>query len=96
MPFKDANKEGDILPHLSRKLLMAVSIHALSQTKFVVLDSMGDIHILSLHNLVSTGDGQKEQDSDVVVDSCLRYLKCPMKVNMLAVFPEVSSFGKCY
>lgn len=93
VPFKDANKEGDILPHLSRKLLRAVSIHTLSQTKFVVLDSMGDIHILSLHSVVSTGDGQKEQDRDVAVDSCLRYLKCPMKVNMLAVFPEVSSFA---
>lgn len=92
VPFKDANKEGDISSQLSRKPLRAVSIHALSQAKFVVLDSMGDLHILSLHT-VSTGEGQKEQDRDVAVDSCLRYLKCPMKVNMLAVFPELSSFA---
>lgn len=93
VPFKDANREGDMSSQQLRRPLRAVSIHSLSQTRFVVLDSMGDIHILSLHNLVSIGDGQKEQDRDVAVDSCLRHLKCPMKVNMLAVFPEVSSFA---
>lgn len=93
VPFKDANREGDMSSQQLRKLLRAVSIHTLSQTRFVVLDSMGDIHILSLHNLVSTGEGQKEQDRDVAVDSSLGHLKCPMKVNMLAVFPEVSSFA---
>jgi hypothetical protein len=60
--------------------LSSSSLHVENQTNFLVLDSMGDI--------TSTGEGQKEQDCDVVVDSCLRYMKCPMKVNMLAVFFE--------
>ncbi|XP_057837976.1 uncharacterized protein LOC131048131 isoform X2 [Cryptomeria japonica] len=86
VPFEDTGKEGN-----KASRLRAIAIHALSQTKFVVLDSAGDLHILSLHNLVSTIDGQKEQDCVTVGHCCLRHLKCSLKVNMLATFPETSS-----
>lgn len=86
VPFEDAGKEGNKALHLR-----AIAIHALSQTKFVVLDSAGDLHILSLHNLVSTIDGQKEQDCGTAGQCFLRQLKCSLKVNMLATFPETSS-----
>ncbi|KAH9312652.1 hypothetical protein KI387_027687, partial [Taxus chinensis] len=85
VPFEDAGKEGN-----KASRLRAIAIHDLSQTKFVVLDSAGDLHFLSLHNLVSTGDSQKEQDCDIA-GHCLRHLKSSLKVNMFAAFPEMAS-----
>eukprot|EP01018_Ginkgo_biloba_P025616 Gb_39859 [translate_table: standard] len=91
-PFKDASKEGSTLRQVSRKSVKAVSIHALCETKFVVLDSMGELHILNLQSPIFAVEGQKEQNGGNAQESCLRHLNCTMKVNMLAVSPNASSF----
>ncbi|KAK9106949.1 hypothetical protein Syun_022960 [Stephania yunnanensis] len=61
--------------------LKAISIHPLSEKMFVVLDSAGDLHLLNLYN---TFPGSE-------ISGKMRHLKSTMKVQMLAVFPDVSS-----
>ncbi|KAK9116114.1 hypothetical protein Sjap_015061 [Stephania japonica] len=61
--------------------LKSTSIHALSEKIFVVLDSAGDLHLLNLYN---TFPGSE-------ISGKMRHLKSTMKVQMLAVFPDVST-----
>lgn len=58
--------------------LRAVSVQSLSQKKFLVLDSDGDLHLLGLYSgLESTGH--------------MKRLSHTMKVQLLAVLPDISS-----
>ncbi|XP_077253228.1 uncharacterized protein LOC143892477 [Tasmannia lanceolata] len=68
--------------------LKAVSIHVLSQRRFLILDSVGDIHLLSLHSNAFGSDvaGQSFLPSK---ESHMRRLDYTMKVQMLAVLPDV-------
>lgn len=67
----------------TRKLQMsvkAISIQALSPKKFVILDSVGELHLLHLSNSVIGSDS-----------SChMKQLPHIMEVQKLSVFPDVS------
>jgi hypothetical protein len=67
----------------TRKLKMsvkAISIQALSPKKFVILDSVGELHLLHLSNSVIGSDS-----------SChMKQLPHIMEVQKLVVFPDVS------
>ncbi|XP_059450600.1 uncharacterized protein LOC132181410 isoform X2 [Corylus avellana] len=79
-----AFRSGEIGSSAStRKLQMsvkAISIQALSPKKFVILDSVGELHLLHLSNSVIGSDS-----------SChMKQLPHIMEVQKLAVFPDVS------
>ncbi|KAF9618261.1 hypothetical protein IFM89_000896 [Coptis chinensis] len=61
--------------------IKAVSIHSLSQKKFIILDSVGDLHLLCLFSMLSGSE----------VTGHLRSLNHLIKVQMLAVLPDVST-----
>lgn len=63
--------------------LRAVSVQSLSQKKFLVLDSDGDLHLLGLYSgLESTGH--------------MKRLSHTMKVQLLAVLPDISSKAQTF
>ena len=67
----------------TRKLQMsvkAISIQALSPKKFVILDSVGELHLLYLSNSVTGSDSSYH----------MKQLPHIMEVQKLAVFPDVS------
>lgn len=66
-----------------------VSIHALSQQRFLILDSVGDLYLWNLHNtaLGSEVSGHSCMPSR---DGQMRRLDYTMKVQMLAVLPDIS------
>ncbi|KAI9085536.1 hypothetical protein K1719_032379 [Acacia pycnantha] len=77
----------DVETKSSAKVLMstkAVSIQALSQRKFLVLDSAGDLHLLCLSNSVM---GEN-------IAGHMRQLPCTMKVQNMAIFPDVSMISQ--
>jgi len=59
----------------------AISIQALSQKMFLILDSLGDLHLLCLYN---SGFG-------VDITGHVRQLPRVMKVKSLAVHPDISA-----
>ncbi|XP_010265241.1 PREDICTED: uncharacterized protein LOC104603029 isoform X2 [Nelumbo nucifera] len=59
--------------------LKAVSIHALSSKKFLVLDSAGDLHLLILYNVLGSE-----------INGHMKHFNHTMKVQMLAVLPDIS------
>lgn len=65
--------------------IKAISIQAVSQRMFLILDSHGDLHLLSLSN------------SGIGVDITGNVLQLPhiMKVRSLAVLPDLST-SKCF
>ncbi|XP_058087685.1 uncharacterized protein LOC131234761 isoform X2 [Magnolia sinica] len=70
--------------------LKAVSIHALSRQRFLILDSVGDVHLLSLNNIFLGSELTKH--SSTPFKGChMRRLECTMKVQMLAVLPDIST-----
>lgn len=75
MAFK--SKEVEI----SKSTAKAVSIQALAPKKFMILDSTGDLHILCLSNPVGGSN----------IRSNLMHLPQSMKVQKLAVLPDISS-----
>ncbi|CAN0928921.1 hypothetical protein LINGRAHAP2_LOCUS36757 [Linum grandiflorum] len=75
VPFKSKDVEG-----LGSSIGKATSIQALSAKKFMILDSTGDLHVLSLSN---PGGG-----SNIVSD--IRKIPYSMKVQNLAVLPDIS------
>ncbi|XP_068642886.1 uncharacterized protein [Aristolochia californica] len=90
VPFKCTEVQSANCKHAILASLKAISIHSLSQKRFLILDSNGDVHILRLHNcdhnLAING-----LSSISSKDSCLRQMNCTMKVQMLAVFPDTST-----
>lgn len=66
-----------------------VSIHALSQKKFLILDSAGDLHVLSLHGTVKAP--KDTHYSITSKDAHVNHLDHTMKVQMLAVIPDIST-----
>lgn len=65
--------------------IKAISIQAVSQRMFLILDSHGDLHLLSLSN---SGIG-------VDLTGNVRPLSRTMKVKSVAVLPDLSS-SKCH
>ncbi|KAK6150968.1 hypothetical protein DH2020_015900 [Rehmannia glutinosa] len=77
--FEDKNVESSI--SMTRRSVKAISIQALSANYFVVLDTIGDVHLLSLSCSVQGLD-----------NPCLmKRLTQSMKVLKLAVFHDVST-----
>lgn len=70
--------------------LKAVSIQAVSQKKFLILDSAGDLHVLSLHDTVKAPE-DTAPCSVTSKDAHINHLDSTMKVQMLAVLPDISS-----
>ncbi|CAN1241187.1 hypothetical protein LINPERPRIM_LOCUS4857 [Linum perenne] len=75
VPFKTKDVEG-----MGSNIGKATSIQALSPKMFMILDSNGDLHILSLSN---PGGG-----TNIVAD--IRKVPCSMKVQNLAILPDIS------
>ncbi|KAK1279544.1 hypothetical protein QJS04_geneDACA003083 [Acorus gramineus] len=69
-------------------LVKAVSIHYLSPKKFLILDSSGDLHLLSL---LDTDTVSEANNQSCPSSSCasVRRLEYIMKVQMLAVLPDI-------
>lgn len=67
-----------------------VSIHSLSQKKFLILDSAGDLHVLSMHNTVKAPEGTS-LCSVTPKDAHMNHLDHTMKVQMMAVLPDIST-----
>ncbi|KAG9449561.1 hypothetical protein H6P81_009526 [Aristolochia fimbriata] len=89
VPFKCTEVQSANCKHAILASLKAVSIHSLSQKSFLILDSNGDMHILSLLNCDhNPAYGPSSISSK---DSCLRHMNYSMKVQMLAVFPDTSA-----
>ncbi|KAF5181601.1 hypothetical protein FRX31_028810 [Thalictrum thalictroides] len=58
----------------------AVSIHSLSQKKFLILDSVGELHLLDMYSMSPGSE----------ISGRMRRLSHIMKVQMLAVHPDIS------
>ncbi|KAK3161645.1 hypothetical protein QOZ80_1BG0079710 [Eleusine coracana subsp. coracana] len=72
----------------SLKSVQAVSIHALSKNKFLVLDSSGALHVFSLPNIeMGSGVGNKQCPENIHI----YHLNYPMEVQLSAVFPSGST-----
>ncbi|KAL0378088.1 UNVERIFIED_CONTAM: hypothetical protein Sradi_3114300 [Sesamum radiatum] len=83
MAFEDKDEESSISMNMSGRSVKAISIQALSANYFVVLDSIGDVHLLCLSYSVQGFD-----------KPCLmKRLSQTMKVLKLAVFHDVSTDG---
>ncbi|MQL90806.1 hypothetical protein Taro_023402 [Colocasia esculenta] len=67
----------------------AISIHALSHKRFLILDSTGDMHLLSLCSPILASE-TAINTSDSSKDACTMRLDYSMKVRMLAVLPDLS------
>lgn len=67
----------------------AVSIHSMSQQRFLILDSNGDLHLFSLHNS-ATGSELFARSCIPSRNGCMRRLNYTMKVQLLAVRPDTS------
>ena len=69
--------------------LKAVAIHVLSQKKFLILDSAGDLYLLSLRNTVLASEATAR--SSITSASCqINRLDVTMKVQLLAVLADMS------
>ncbi|XP_073123520.1 uncharacterized protein [Henckelia pumila] len=83
--FEDKDFNGSVSVKMPGKSVKAISVEALSANKFVILDSIGNLHVLclssSLHGL----------DTGCV----MRQSTQTMKVLKMAVFHDVSADG-CY
>ncbi|GER42599.1 P450 reductase 2 [Striga asiatica] len=79
--FEDKNVGDSISTEKARRSIKAISIQALSTEHFVVLDSIGNVHLLSLSFSIQ---GMNEP-------RFMKRLNRTMKVQKLAVFEDVSS-----
>ncbi|XP_073018595.1 uncharacterized protein [Primulina eburnea] len=82
--FKDKDFNGSVSVNMPGKSLKAISVEALSVNKFVILDSIGNLHVLclssSLHGL----------DACCVMKQSIQ----TMKVLKMAVFHDVSAVAQ--
>lgn len=82
MAFKTKESEGSKSTKASKKSAKAISIQVLLlPNKFLVLDSVGDLHLLSLSNPVPGSE----------IPCHMKQLTLNMKVQMLAVLPDIST-----
>ncbi|RRT45340.1 hypothetical protein B296_00055199 [Ensete ventricosum] len=72
--------------------LKAVCIHILSPKKFLILDSAGDLHVLSLNDS-GTAMEPNARYSMISKLADLHHLDHVMEVQMLAALPDISSNG---
>ncbi|RWW65580.1 hypothetical protein BHE74_00027105 [Ensete ventricosum] len=70
--------------------LKAVCIHILSPKKFLILDSAGDLHVLSLNDS-GTAMEPNARYSMISKLADLHHLDHVMEVQMLAALPDISS-----
>lgn len=66
----------------------AISIHVLSQKQFLILDSVGDLHLLTLHGSFTALEVRADSYSKYAHMHCL---DVKMKVQVLAVPPDISA-----
>lgn len=66
---------------MSSKSAKAISIQLLSPNKFLILDSVGDLHLLCLSNPVPGSE----------IPCHMKRLTLPMKVQQLAILPDIST-----
>lgn len=66
----------------------AISIHVLSQKQFLILDSVGDIHLLTLNGTFTASEDCADSSSKY---ACMYHLDVKIKVQVLAVPPDISS-----
>ncbi|XP_020703764.1 uncharacterized protein LOC110115014 isoform X1 [Dendrobium catenatum] len=66
----------------------AISIHVLSQKQFLILDSVGDLHLLTLHGTFTASEVRADSSSKYAQMYCL---DVKMKVQVLAVPPDISA-----
>lgn len=66
----------------------AISIHVLSQKQFLILDSVGDIHLLTLHGTFIASEVRADSSSKC---AHMYRLDVKMKVQVLAVSPDISA-----
>ncbi|CAK9150929.1 unnamed protein product [Ilex paraguariensis] len=78
--FKSKEVESAKSTKAPLKFAKAISVHALSPNKFLVLSSDGDLHLLSLANPVHGSE----------IPCHLMQLTCTMKVQKLTVFSDIS------
>lgn len=74
------------VPSYLARLKQAVSIYGLSEREFVILDSSGKLHILTLQQSVPV-DNQREQRGPKIVTAALQPLNCYVRIKVLAVLP---------
>ncbi|KAM7529749.1 hypothetical protein LguiB_033159 [Lonicera macranthoides] len=79
--FKTKESEGSKSTKASKKSAKAISIQVLSPNKFLILDSVGDLRLLSLSNPVPGSE----------IPCHMKQLTLNMKVQMLAVLPDIST-----
>lgn len=80
LAFKVKEDEGLKSTKLPLMSLKAISIQAVSQKQFLILDSGGDLHILHLSNPVAGSN----------ITGHIRQLPHVMNVQKLAVHPDIS------
>ncbi|XP_043716414.1 uncharacterized protein LOC122664593 [Telopea speciosissima] len=78
--FKDPEVQSSKSTTLFSMPVKAAYIHALSPNKFLILDMVGDLHLLWLYNTVLGSE----------IKGHMRHLNHSMKVQMLAVLPDIS------
>ena len=74
------------VPSYLARLEQAVSIYGLSEREFVILDSSGKLHILTLQQSVPV-ENQREQRGPKIVTAALQPLNCYVRIKVLAVLP---------
>lgn len=90
--FDNAEVQSPKKVSLSRLPVKTTSIHVLPQRKFLVLDSIGDIHLLSLCKpVVSEAVDSTVNTVESSKDAYIVRLDCTMKVQMLAAYPDLST-----
>ncbi|XP_042488362.1 uncharacterized protein LOC122068520 isoform X2 [Macadamia integrifolia] len=80
MSFKDPESQSSKSTTLFSMPVKAAYIHALSPNKFLILDMVGELHLLWLYNRVSGSE----------IKGHMRHLNLSMKAQMLAVIPDIS------
>ncbi|XP_020255164.1 uncharacterized protein LOC109831955 isoform X2 [Asparagus officinalis] len=71
--------------------LKAIAIRILSQKKFLILDSVGNIYLLSLRNVLALET--ISSSSTISTADQLNHLDVTMNVQLLAVLPDISANG---
>lgn len=85
VPFR-SNEAVSLHSTMAQISKRAISIQALAANKFLILDSVGDLHCLCLSNLIRHSE----------IPSCLRQLTHNMKMRKLAVLLDSSSRSQTF
>eukprot|EP00249_Psilotum_nudum_P020646 c27791_g1_i4 orf=627-3164(-) len=87
VPFSNKNKVVDAVK--KAKPTQVVCIQSLSERLFVILDSCGKLHLLTLQQHSVTENGQKELKRIALVGKAfMQPLNCAVRVKLFAVLPS--------